>query len=364
MPKFIPGLKLNERYYKEIVKPLMKEHFPKLPYAVGLIGHGSDVLGYDNETSMDHNWGPHLEMFLRKTDHKKYAKKIDRMLQKNLPLEFMGFPTNFTEPDPDSYLKVQMKKINKGPVNHFIHFRTIQSFLKDKLGFDRDDKIKMADWLTFPEQALLEVTSGKVFHDDTGELTAIRKELSYFPDDIWYYCMGVQWGRLGLLRSFPSRDASMGDELGSMINTFRLITEMITLGFLIGRKYAPYSKWVVTAFKELTVGKKLIPVFMKIKDEKDWRKRQNLLNEAQAILARRHNQLKITKKLPVRLTDRYKRGYKVFDLDIYLDAVGKKIKSPKLRRMKYPLGKIDQFTDHIQINKENQVFLEFKSIIK
>ena len=56
--KFIKGLELCEGFFFDIAKPILDKHFQSLPYSAGLIGYGSDVLGYDDEVSTDHMWGP------------------------------------------------------------------------------------------------------------------------------------------------------------------------------------------------------------------------------------------------------------------------------------------------------------------
>ena len=66
MQEFIKGLELNRSFYKEIVASLFKEHLPDLKYSAAFIGYGSDVPGYDTEISMDHNWGPRMQIFLSK----------------------------------------------------------------------------------------------------------------------------------------------------------------------------------------------------------------------------------------------------------------------------------------------------------
>jgi hypothetical protein len=151
--RFIPGIELNRLFFQQIVKPIMDENFPDIKYAAGLVGEGSDVMGFDNPQSMDHNWGPHLKIFLKENDF-KHRTKIDHMFRKKLPYDFMGFPTNFTDPNEKSYLVQQMKAIKSGEVNHFIEFFTVKSFFKHFLGFNPYSKITYKDWLTKEQQLL------------------------------------------------------------------------------------------------------------------------------------------------------------------------------------------------------------------
>jgi hypothetical protein len=64
VPDFIPGLKLSEAFYREAAQPILEAYFPQIPHSAGLFGSGSDVLGYDDITSTDHNRGPRFLMFL------------------------------------------------------------------------------------------------------------------------------------------------------------------------------------------------------------------------------------------------------------------------------------------------------------
>lgn len=68
MPEFIKGKELCRSFFTEIVKPILDHDFPSLVYTAGLLGYGSDVLGYDDPVSTDHMWGPRFYLFLRKED--------------------------------------------------------------------------------------------------------------------------------------------------------------------------------------------------------------------------------------------------------------------------------------------------------
>jgi len=72
MNQFMPGLELNRLFYSEVIQPLLAARFPDVVYSAGLIGYGSDVLGYDTAISTDHEWGPRLLIFLRRDSEQKH----------------------------------------------------------------------------------------------------------------------------------------------------------------------------------------------------------------------------------------------------------------------------------------------------
>jgi hypothetical protein len=97
--KFIPGLQLSELFYRDVIAPILKTHFPVLNYSAGLLGWGSEVLGYDTPISRDHHWGPRVLLFLSETDFEISREKISRVLSENLPYRFMGYSTHFGIPE-------------------------------------------------------------------------------------------------------------------------------------------------------------------------------------------------------------------------------------------------------------------------
>ena len=64
-PNFIPGLKLSELFYNDVIKEKLEKEYPELEYAAALIGQGSEILGFDDKMSTDHHWGPRLQLFLK-----------------------------------------------------------------------------------------------------------------------------------------------------------------------------------------------------------------------------------------------------------------------------------------------------------
>jgi len=137
--KFIPGLKLSEIFYREAVKPILNKDYPNLIYSAALLGSGSEVLGLDTPQSMDHHWGPRVQLFLNENNYNKYKDAIVLTMSNKLPYKFHDIPTNFGKPDKTG---VQLlKEIDKGPINHRVSVITIKSFFHQFLLLIRITKL-------------------------------------------------------------------------------------------------------------------------------------------------------------------------------------------------------------------------------
>jgi hypothetical protein len=165
MTQFMPGLELNRLFYREVIKPLLAAWFPDVAYSAGLIGYGSDVLGYDTNISTDHEWGPRLLIFLRDEDYSALHEAISETFSRELPMTFRGYSTNFSAPVAGGAGVRQLEPGQPSQINHHITLMTVADFLEWELGLTAVDATNARDWLTFPEQKLLEITAGAVYHD-------------------------------------------------------------------------------------------------------------------------------------------------------------------------------------------------------
>lgn len=346
-PKFIPGLKLSRLFYGQVVKPILDREFPRLGYSAALIGWGSEVLGFDTPLSRDHHWGPRVLLFLNEHDYPGFFTQIDEALARNLPYGFLGYSTNFGKPEPNGVR--HPVRISRGPVNHMINIYTTRGFFRARLGVDVSTSISVYDWLTFPQQRLLEVSSGEVFHDGVNELKTIRKRFSYYPRDIWLYLLAAQWTKISQEEAFVGRTGDVGDELGSRIVAARIVRELIKLSFLMERQYAPYSKWLGSAFSQLRIARSLQPVLVEVLRAPTWKRRARLLSKAYAIVVKKQNSLKITKPLSIDTTNYFDRPYLVIHADEIAVAIRQVIRNPKVRKIKTYVGGIDQFTDSTDV---------------
>src|SRR2546430_9834198 len=167
MSDFIPGLRLSELFYHEAVGPILASSFPTLQYSSALLGSGSEVLGLDTPQSTDHHWGPRLQIFLSVDDYAAQAASMNQALSKQLPHRFRDYPTNFGPPDNTAVRLLE--EFGAGPVQPRVEIDTIESFFENYLGVNPYDEVRILDWLTIPEQRLLTVTAGRVYHDGLGK---------------------------------------------------------------------------------------------------------------------------------------------------------------------------------------------------
>jgi len=123
---FVPGLELCRTFFRDVVKSLLDEFFPDLPYSAAILGSGSEVLGFDDAMSSDHHWGPRVMLFCTAEDVQQYAEDIRRVMADNLPYTYKGYSTHFSEPDPEDNNVQLLEFIDKGPVNHRITTDTIR----------------------------------------------------------------------------------------------------------------------------------------------------------------------------------------------------------------------------------------------
>lgn len=356
---FIPGLKLSELFYQEAVKPILVDRFPSLQYSAGLLGDGSEVLGFDTPQSMDHHWGPRLQLFVNKEDFEKYREKITSVLSDKLPHKFRGFPTNFAEPDE---IGVRLlKETDSGPIHHRVDVYTLDSFLKAYLGWDEVREITVLDWLTLPEQRLLSVTAGKVFFDGLNELEPMRKKFNYYPHDVWLYLLSCQWRKISQVEAFAGRCAAVGDEIGSKLVAAKIVSLLMKLCFLMEKKYAPYAKWFGTAFLKLKVAGELAPILDNILSANEYPDREASLAKAYKLVAAAHNSLAITPPLHTQVSRYHDRPYLVIHADVFAEEIKNQIKDNAVIKIaESNFGSIDQFIDSTDVLERAKYFERLK----
>ena len=232
------GLELARKYYLEYGAQMISESFPELEsvIAVGLVGSGSECLGYDDDISEDHDFEPGFCIFI--PDENVIDSKTEFRLERayaKLPKEFMGYTKSPTSP--------------VGEKRHGVI--RISDFLMRRVGSPSGD-LSLVEWFSIPEHSLTEVVGGEIFRDDSGIFTDIRNRLSAMPCDVrlkklaGHLLLMAQSGQYNY-----NRCISRGETGAAQLAVIEFVKSAMQVIFLLNNKYMPYYKWSFRALSEL-----------------------------------------------------------------------------------------------------------------
>ena len=234
------GLELSEQYYQKYGLPMLQKEFGDvLPFlAAGLIGSGSECMGFDDEISQDHDFEPGFCLFLPGEDvvDRRTAFLLERAYAK-LPKEFMGYQRSMIQP--------------VGGSRHGV--MRLGEFFMQRTGTP-DGILTLTQWLALPEQSLAEATGGKVFFDNYGELTRIRQRLTGRPEDVRRKKLAGHLLLMGQSGQYNyARCLQHGETAAAQMAVFEFVKNAISAIFLLNNVYEPYYKWSFRALRQLPV---------------------------------------------------------------------------------------------------------------
>jgi hypothetical protein len=326
----VTGIDLSRAYYEAVVRPLLAQRFPRMPHAAGRLGAGSDVLGLDDATSRDHDWGLRLSLLVPA----EHVRTVDDALALALPPTFHDLPTRFAF-------------TGESAERHHIEVTTVAGFLDAHLGFDPRAGVSVAQWLSLSGQAVLEVTAGPLFADQTGDLTAARRALDWYPDDLWRSVLAADWTRLEHGLPLMGRAAEVGDDTGSRIIAARLAGVVMHLAFMLERRWPPYPKWFGTMFRRLTCGAEVGSSLDRALRADAWPDRQRAIADALQTLLHLQNALGLTSaaRAAVPFWDRPYLHPDPAIVDQLLDG----IRDSAVQALPLGRGTVEQITDEVGI---------------
>lgn len=230
------GLELS-RHFFFACRDEIRLAFPNLyeRMAIGLIGHGSQCMGFDDPISQDHDWGPQFCVFLNKHDCLAHGASVQAFLEEALPDEFQGFGVSWDARIPRERSGVLCT----------------EDWFHEQLGVHVPFS-SVTDWLSTSDPRLLWVTNGEIWHDPLGQVTKLRQDLGYYPPEVWLKkvvnkCLLVQvLGPYQISRAIEREETL----LPFMTRTY-FVREVLHLVFLLNYQYAPFFKWLLRSFKQL-----------------------------------------------------------------------------------------------------------------
>ncbi|MER6525264.1 DUF4037 domain-containing protein [Streptomyces sp. NPDC001508] len=350
---FMPGIELSEVLYEEAVEPILRDTFPGLRHTAARIGSGSEVLGFDTPRSADHEWGPRLEIFLAAEDQAQHGAAIRRALAQKLPKHMRGWPTHFEEND-DPLDRVGRMQWTDDPVNHRVAVYDVDGWLAERLGVrSAGTELTTREWLAIPQQRLAETTGGAVFHDGLGTLTDVRRRLEWYPGQVWRYLLACQWQRISQEEAFVGRCAEVGDDIGSAVVAARLVRDLMRLCLLLGRRYAPYGKWLGSAFSQLPAAKPLKPALRGALAATDHQTREAHLCDAYEVVAALQNASGLNTPVDPKRRPYHSRPFQVLRAERFAQALAETVTDPDLRTLAL-VGSVDQWADSADLLNQPQ----------
>ncbi len=341
---FVSGKELSE-HLTAIIEPRLRLLFPAVPLAFSFIGPGSDVLGYDTPRSMDHDWGPRITIVVPPAMRDAVHTGIEEHIDELLPVTVAGLPTRFaTHADGTVY------PAPAGPI-HRLTVTSIHQLLRDCLDIGTVDELRDAVWLTTPMQSLLEITSGSVFADDDGALSSLRAALDFYPDHILRYQLAALWMRVSQLQPFVGRNGEVGDDAGSAAITASLVRDLMRVGLLQSGRYAPYAKWLGSAFARVAVGAAALPDVSVALTAPDWQGREAGINRAGLQLIRQLNSLHLIPNIREEAIRFHTRPFHVLPAEEIAHALHDSLRETTLAFSPPFVGGIDMISDSTDAHK-------------
>ena len=248
-PKIKNGMQLAKEYWQTYGKQLLE--LPKFRdyknrIAAGLVGHGSECYGFDDEISRDHDFGPGFCLWLTDEDYKKIGDDLQAAYN-DLPKEYAGFGSR--EETPRAKSCESSKRVGVFSISEF--FENITGFSA------APSKNEPHLWLSLSEPTLAAATNGQIFADPLGEFSKTRQSFKLMPDDVRISLisrrlgMMAQAGQYNVPRMLARKD---GAAAWLSINEFVRATASIVflLNNPISAGYLPYYKWQFAALRKLS----------------------------------------------------------------------------------------------------------------
>jgi len=232
------GIELALKYYEEFGKPMLEEKFKdKLNrICVGLVGHGSECFGFDDEVSQDHDFEPGFCIWLTEEDERDFGFRLFRAYQE-LPTEYLG-------------ISIQDKSLF-GSDTKGVH--TIEEFYSFYTG-SRIIPNTLEEWMNIPDFYLAEATNGIVFADPVGEFTKIRNQLLHRPNDVRLKKLASCIFNMAQIGQYNyERCMKHGEFTAAAVCLADYAKYTAQAIYLLNNAYAPYYKWLFKGLKNLSI---------------------------------------------------------------------------------------------------------------
>ena len=233
----LSGMEIARLYYESYGRSMLEEKYSDYAdrIAVGLVGEGSECLGFDDETSWDHDFGPGFCMWLTGDDYEKIGAALQADYDA-LPKELPGIPARKT------------METGSGRVGVFC----MDDFFRKYVGVpDVPERGQQSFWLKVSREALRTVTNGEVFAVPLGEFTARRRRFSRYPEAVRLQKLALRLGEMAQTGQYNYPRMVKRDDKGASFMCLAGFVEAAVDGaYLLNDIYPPFYKWKFRGMEE------------------------------------------------------------------------------------------------------------------
>ena len=160
---------ISRDFFNQIVKPILAREFPEetAQTAFGVFGYGSEVLRLDDEYSRDHHWGLRIDALMPQAIFESRREAMMQVVSDNLPDSYQGH----------SLREGHLAGAGLAP-------DSLEAYLTRTVGLTHAPTTYEA-WLSIPEEDIIHIVNGEVWHDAAGRFSAIREAYNqYYPEPV------------------------------------------------------------------------------------------------------------------------------------------------------------------------------------
>ena len=261
------GLELSKAFFERFGLPMILNEFSEYSdrIAAGLVGHGSECFGFDDEISSDHDFEPGFCLWITDEDDGIFGFRLMRAYSK-LPKEFEGISIK--------------KRSLLGSDGKGVH--TISDFYKNYTGCSEAPR-SWREWMSIPSHYLAEAVNGEVFYDPMGVFSKIRKDIkSGMPRDVRLKKIAARAVIMAQTGQYNySRCISHGEMCAAELAMHEFAKETVQMVFLLNGEHCPYYKWMFRAMRSLVFLSDISEDLERLLLDKsgNFKKRENIIEE-------------------------------------------------------------------------------------
>ena len=224
--------------FEQHLEPAVQRHLPALlpELSAGIVGSGSEVLGFDDHLSQDHSWGPGSCKFLLPPELLESSRvALKEVLSDAVPGHFMGISVKRLRPDD-----IQVMSIDECYQQYFERPHPPST---------------IAEWVDADPSDLHYASRGSVIHDPSRALGRRIQEFrdAWYPTDVWKWRVASHLWRIWHFGDYNSfgRLSKRRDGVGLLIGQGHCVADTMRLICLLNREFPVFWKWLHRQYQML-----------------------------------------------------------------------------------------------------------------